>query len=230
MIDSTTSTLTLWSTSVQTETVSIKGAQTVTVWLITPAPSIIASTYSTDEVLTFTKARTATTFWTSTAPVQTIISTIDGGESTWTIGSQTSIIPAPVPVPPPPSPSICQTCSQVASGIAPAWTQTTAGFPAISSAVWAPPPPPPPVSSTTATGVAPGAFGTVSNTIPFGGTPSPSVSPSMGQSPPPGSPSITGTIYANQGSPFITNDGVIDIRPNVEMVALAGAILYFALR
>jgi hypothetical protein len=220
VINSVTSTLTLWSTSVQTETVSIKGAQTVTVWLITPAPEIIASTYSTDEVLTFTKERMVTTFWTSTAPVQTMTSTVNGGESTWTIAGQTSIVPAPAP--PAPAPSNCQTCTQVASGIAPAWTQTTAGGPAPSSPVWAPPPPPPPSSSTSLTGVAPGAFGTISNTIPFGAT-------STVQSAPPGSPSITGTIYANQGSPFVANDGVIDIRPKIEAVAVAGAVVWFAL-
>jgi hypothetical protein len=219
VIDSQTSTLTIWSTEVQTQTVSVKGAQTVTVWLITPAPSIVMSTYATNEVLTFTKERTATSFWTSTAPVQTVVSTIDGPETTWTDQGQ-----------PAPQPTACSTCNAAPSSAAPAWTQTTASA---SSQVWAPPPPVPWTSSAP-TGVAPGAFGTVSNTIPFGGASSVLSSETM--TPAPGYPaptgtgpvSITGTTYMSQGSPFVASAGG-ELRARLDGVLLAGLLTWMLL-
>jgi hypothetical protein len=127
VIDSQTTTLTLWSTEVQTSTEHIKGASTVTVWLVTPAPEIKSKTWAQEETFTFIRTGTATSYWTETKPVQTSMTTITGPETTWTDGGK----PAPTSChecddgrndapPPPPAPSTSSGPPQ------PAWTQTTA--------------------------------------------------------------------------------------------------------
>lgn len=129
VIDSQTTTLTLWSTEVQTSTEHISGASTITVWLVTPAPEIKSKTWAQEETFTFIRTGTATSYWTETKAVQTSMVTVTGPETTWTDGGK----PAPTSchdcdngqddAPPPPAP----TTSTAQAPPQPAWTQTTAG-------------------------------------------------------------------------------------------------------
>lgn len=128
VIDSQTTTLTLWSTEVQTSTEHISGASTVTVWLVTPAPEIKSKTWAQEETFTFIRSGTATSYWTETKAVQTSMVTVAGPETTWTDGG-------------PPAPTSCHECdddqddapplpapttSTILASPQPAWTQTTA--------------------------------------------------------------------------------------------------------
>lgn len=88
VIDSQTSTLTLWSTEVQTSTEHIQGAATVTVWLVTPAPEIKSKTWRQEETYTFIRTGTSTSFWTETQAVQTSSTTVTGSSTTWTDGGK----------------------------------------------------------------------------------------------------------------------------------------------
>jgi hypothetical protein len=220
VIDSQTSTLTIYSSLVQTQTVSVEGASTVTVWLITPAPSIVASTYMTQDVFTFTKDRTEVSFCTSTAPVQTVVSTIDGGKTSWTVtGEQSAVQPVPTSTAQTVPPPVIATPAP-----APAWTPTTAAGGAGTS--WTPLPAPV-ITSSTPIGIAPGAFGTLTGTTPFGG-----VSPNgtggvvaTGSTGPSGKVSVTGTVYATQGSPFVSKaERMVDfeLQSKVQVGVLGG--------
>lgn len=130
MIDSQTTTLTLWSTEVQTSTEHIKGASTVTVWLVTPAPEIKSKTWAQEETFTFIRTGTATSYWTETKPVETSMVTVTGPETTWTDGGK----PAPTPCREcdtgqnsnPPRLPASSTSSTSSGPPSPAWTQTTA--------------------------------------------------------------------------------------------------------
>lgn len=176
--ESTTETLTLWDTEIQTETVSIKDAETVTVWILTPAPIIMEETYSTQEVIQFTRDVTLTSFWTSTPPVETKVSTIREHQEWTNPVKGTSEKPSPSP------------CAHDGgcggepgqSQPPPAWTHATAsGFQTLSA------------TGRNTTPV-PGAFDTMTTSA------EPSQSPNQDQ------PfSVTSTIYNNQGSPFLTD-------------------------
>ncbi|KAJ9104223.1 hypothetical protein QFC19_004040 [Naganishia cerealis] len=88
VIDSQTSTLTLWSTEVQTSTEHISGVNTVTVWLVTPAPEIKSSTYVSIDTFTFVKTGTATSYWTESKAAQTSSSTFTDSATTWMGGGK----------------------------------------------------------------------------------------------------------------------------------------------
>ncbi|KAJ9119521.1 hypothetical protein QFC22_003229 [Naganishia vaughanmartiniae] len=133
VIDSQTQTLTLWSTEIQTSTEHISGVNTVTVWLVTPAPEIKSKTWLQVDTFTFVKTGTATSFWTETQAPQTSSSTVTGAATTWTDGGKqdchgcanaqppgTVTVSSPPQYAPPPYAPPSVTTPQ------PAWIQTTA--------------------------------------------------------------------------------------------------------
>ncbi|KAJ9096347.1 hypothetical protein QFC21_005168 [Naganishia friedmannii] len=162
VIDSQTTTLTLWSTEVQTSTEHVSGVNTVTVWLVTPAPEIKSKTWLQVDTFTFVKTGTATTFWTETQAVQTSSSTVTGAATTWTVGGNhdchecnNAHPPSTVTVSSPP-----QYAPPPAATPQPAWIQTTAtgadGFATPTVA---------PVGSVPVVGGAPGAAPTSTTSV-----------------------------------------------------------------
>ncbi|KAJ9127464.1 hypothetical protein QFC24_000872 [Naganishia onofrii] len=168
VIDSQTTTLTLWSTEVQTSTEHVSGVNTVTVWLVTPAPEIKSKTWLQVDTFTFVKTGTATAFWTETQAVQTSSSTVTGAATTWTDGGKqdchecanaqppnTVTVSSPPQYAPPPQNPPPQYAPPSVTTPQPAWIQTTAigvdGFstPTVALAGGAPGPvaAPPPTTS-----------------------------------------------------------------------------------
>lgn len=103
---------------------------------MTPAPEIKSKTWQQEEIYTFTRTGTSTSFWTESQAVQTSSTTVTGSSTTWMDGGkpgQTDCHDCENKGSPPPSTVTAPTATS-SGGPQLAWTQTTApGGPAAQS-------------------------------------------------------------------------------------------------